>query len=121
QTATRGLRQEQTKPIPYQQTRFWSNVPFLHGPDEAVKYSAMPAPDNAGQPVGKGASVLRDELLRHVDQDDDQARFDFAIQLLDGSRMMGEGQAKDAPFWIENASVEWPETQAPFTVVGRLT
>ena len=118
QTAARGLRQQNTKPIPYQLTRFWSNVPFLHGPDEAVKYSAIPAPDNAGQPVGTGPSVLRDELLRHLDA---PARFDFAIQLLDTSRMTVDGQTKDAPFWIENASVEWPEDQAPFTVVGRLT
>jgi mono/diheme cytochrome c family protein len=121
QTAARGLRQQNTKPIPYQQTRFWSNVPFLHGPDEAVKYSAIPALDNAGQPVGKGQSVLRDELLRHVNQDAEPARFDFAIQLLDTSRMTVNGQKKDAPFWVENASVEWPEDQAPFTVVGRLT
>src|SRR5205814_1708045 len=27
QTAVRGMRQQNTKPIPYQQTRFWSNVP----------------------------------------------------------------------------------------------
>ena len=121
QTAARGLRQQNTKPIPYQQTRFWSNVPFLHGPDDAVKYSATPAPDNAGQPLGKGQSVLRDELLRHVNQDTEPARFDFAIQLLDTSRMTVNGQKKDAPFWVENASVEWPEDQAPFTVVGRLT
>ena len=121
QTAVRGLRQQHTTPIPYQQTRFWSTVPFLHGQDEVVKYSAIPAPDNAGQPVGKGPSVLRDELLRHVNQDTEQARFDFALQLLDPSRMTIDGQKKDAPFWVENASVEWLEDQAPFTVVGRLT
>jgi hypothetical protein len=121
QTAARGLRQQNTKPVPYQQTRFWSNTPFLHGPDEAVKYSAIPAPDNAGEPVGKGASVLRDELLRHLDQDTEQARFDFALQLLDTSRMRVNGQKQDAPFWVENASVEWLEDQAPFTLVGRLT
>ena len=121
QTARRGMRQQRTTPIPYQQTRFWSNVPFLHGPDEAVKYSAIPAPDNAGQPVGKGPTVLRDELLRHLNQDTEQARFDVAIQLLDTARMTVGGQKKDAPFWVESASVDWPEDQAPFTVVGRLT
>ena len=121
QTIARGVRQQNTKPIPYQQTRFWSTVPFLHGPDEAVKYSAIPAPANAGEPVGQGQNVLRDELLRHVSQDAEQVRFDFAIQLLDTSRMTIGGQKKDAPFWIENASVEWPEDQAPFTAVGRLT
>jgi hypothetical protein len=28
---------------------------------------------------------------------------------------------KDETFWVENASVEWPEDQAPFHVVARLT
>ena len=28
---------------PIQQMRYWSNVPFSHGPDDAVKYSAIPA------------------------------------------------------------------------------
>ena len=121
QTARRGMRQQKTRPIPYQQTRFWSNVPFLHGPDEAVKYSAIPALDNAGQPVGTGPNVLRDELLRHLNQDTEQARFDFAIQLLDTARMTIDGQKYDAPFWVENASVDWPEDQAPFIVLGRLT
>jgi hypothetical protein len=66
QTAKRGLQQLRTPIHPYQQTRFWSNVPFLHGADQAIKYSAIPASDNAGEPVGKGPMVLRDELLRHV-------------------------------------------------------
>jgi hypothetical protein len=28
---------------------------------------------------------------------------------------------RDASFWIENASVEWKEAQAPFHMVARLT
>ena len=28
--------------------------------------------------------------------------------------MTRNGQKQDAPFWVENASVEWPEDQAPF-------
>src|SRR5450631_3908145 len=31
---------------PYQQLRYWSTVPFRHGPDDAVKFSAIPSPDN---------------------------------------------------------------------------
>jgi hypothetical protein len=121
QTAARGMRQQRSGLHPYQKTRYWSNVPFQHGQNEAVKYSAIPAPDNAGGPVGKGASVLRDELLRHVDQDPVQARFDFGLQLLEPGRMTVKGQPRDAAFWVENASVEWPEEQSPFHVVGRLT
>jgi mono/diheme cytochrome c family protein len=121
QTAARGIRQLRTPIRPYQQTRYWSNVPFLHGGDEAIKYSAIPAADNAGEAVGKGPMVLRDELLRHLDRDRSQARWDFALQLLDPARMTVEGQRRDATFWVENASVEWPEADAPFHVVGRLT
>ena len=35
--------------------------------------------------------------------------------------MTVNGQTKDATFWVENASVDWPEAQAPFYSVGRLT
>ncbi len=31
------------------------------------------------------------------------------------------GKARDANFWIENASVEWSEAEAPFHRVARLT
>ena len=120
QTAARGIKQQRGPLQPYQQTRYWSNVPFMHGQDEAVKMSARPAPDNAGRPIGKGENVLRDELARHLNEDP-PARFDFAVQLLEPARMTLNGQTRDAAFWIENASVEWPETEAPFHSVGRLT
>ena len=35
--------------------------------------------------------------------------------------MTFNGQRREPSFWVENASVEWPEDQAPFHVVGRLT
>ena len=121
QTARNGLKQERGPVRPYQQTRYWSNVPFLHGQDEAVKFSLIPAPDNGGQPIGKGQFVLRDELARHLTSDPAPASFDFAIQLLEPSRMTANGQTRDPAYWVENASVEWPEAQAPFYTVGRLT
>lgn len=121
QTAVRGIRQERTPLQPYQRTRYWSNVPFLHGDDEAIKYSAIPAIENVGELVGKGPSVLRDELLRHVDQDASQASFDFALQLLEPARMTAGGQMREPSYWVENAAVEWPDGQAPFHTVGRLT
>jgi hypothetical protein len=31
---------------PYQQLRYWSNVPFSHGPIDVVKHSATPSSDN---------------------------------------------------------------------------
>ena len=47
--------------------------------------------------------------------------FDFGLQFLDTEKMTYRGKRRDADFWIENASVEWKETQAPFHTVGRLT
>lgn len=113
---------QQGQPLrPYQQTRFWSNVPFLHGQDEAIKYSAIPRSTNAGQPVAKGENVLRDELARHLTEDPEPAVFDFGVQLLDAERMTHEGKRKDATFWVENAVPEWKENEAPFHILGRLT
>ena len=47
--------------------------------------------------------------------------WDFGLQLLDAGRMTRWGRTRDSSYWIENASVEWDETQAPFFTVGRLT
>ena len=47
--------------------------------------------------------------------------FDFGIQFLDTERMTYWGKRQDANFWIENASVEWNEAEAPFHTVARLT
>src|SRR5437667_10993175 len=47
--------------------------------------------------------------------------FDIGLQFLDADRMTYWGQRRDANFWIENASVEWNEAEAPFHTVARLT
>jgi hypothetical protein len=47
--------------------------------------------------------------------------FDFRVQFLDTKRMTYWGKRRDANFWIENASIEWNEVEAPFHTVGRLT
>ena len=47
--------------------------------------------------------------------------FDFGVQFLDADRMTYWGKRHDANFWIENASVEWNEAEAPFHTVARLT
>jgi hypothetical protein len=46
--------------------------------------------------------------------------FDFGLQLLDTEKMTYWGKRRDAAFWIENASIEWNEAQAPFHTVARL-
>jgi hypothetical protein len=107
---------------PYQQLRYWSTVPFRHGPDDVAKFSAIPCPDNPAHPLQKNnPSGLQDELVRHLNEDGRMSWFDFGVQLLDIRRMTYWGKTHSADFWIENASVEWDEAEAPFHVVARLT
>ena len=115
--------EQQRQPVrPYQQLRYWSNVPFRHGPSEVVKYSASPLAANPAQALAHGnPSALLDELIRHLDNDATMSAFDFAVQFLDTERMTWQGRRRDAAFWIDNASVEWPEAQAPFHTIARLT
>jgi hypothetical protein len=107
---------------PYQQLRYGSNVPFRHGQFDVVKYSATPSPDNPGRPLQRSnPNGLQDELIRHVQQDKKMSSFDFGVQFLDPDRMTYWGKHHDASFWIENASVEWKESEAPFHHVATLT
>jgi hypothetical protein len=107
---------------PYQLLRYWSTVPFRHGPHDVVKFSAMPSPDNPAHPLQKSnPKGLQDELIRHIKEDGQMSWFDFAVQFLDVGKMTYWGKTRDADFWIENASVEWSEAEAPFHTVARLT
>jgi hypothetical protein len=107
---------------PCQQLRYWSNVPFRHGPIDVVKQSATPSPDNPARPLQRSnPNALQDELIRHLNEDSRMSSFDFGLQFLDADRMTYWGKRRDANFWIENASVEWNEAEAPFHTVGRLT
>ena len=107
---------------PYQQLRYWSNVPFCHGPNEVVKQSATPSPDNPARPLQRSnTNGLQDELIRHVKEDNEMSSFDFGLQFLNADRMTYWGKRQDANFWIENASVVWNEAEAPFHTVARLT
>jgi hypothetical protein len=117
-----ALRQAHQPVKPYQHLRYWSQVPFRHGRTDVVKYSATPSANNAARAVQKNnPNALQDEMARHLNEDTKMSSFDFALQLLDTDRMIYRGKRRDAGFWIENASVEWPETQAPFHTVARLT
>jgi hypothetical protein len=116
-----GAWQEHGKTRAYQQLRYWSTVPFRNGPFEAVQYSAIPSADNPAHDLQTGQNALQDELIRHLDEDEQISSFDIALQLLDTKRMTHWGRRRETSFWIENATVEWKEAQAPFHVVGRLT
>jgi hypothetical protein len=106
----------------YQQLRYWSTVPFRHGAADVVKQCATPTPGNtAHPPKRREPNALQNELIRHVNDDSAMSSFDFGLQFLDASRMTYAGRHRDASFWIENASIEWSEQQAPFHTVARLT
>jgi hypothetical protein len=49
------------------------------------------------------------------------SRFDIGLQFLDAEEMTYWGKHRDSSFWLENASIEWKESQAPFHNVARLT
>jgi hypothetical protein len=107
---------------PYQQLRYWSNVPFRHGPVDVVKHSTTPSSGNPASPLNRNnPNALKDELARHVSEDAKMSSFDFGLQLLDTGKMTYWGKPRDADFWIENASVAWDEVEAPFHTVARLT
>jgi hypothetical protein len=107
---------------PYQQLRYWSTVPFRHGPIDVVKYSATPYPDNPTRPLQRSnPQGLQSEVIRHLNEDGMMSSFDFAVQFLDVDGMTYWDERRDANFWIENASVEWKEAEAPFHSVARLT
>src|SRR5271170_1399166 len=121
---TLALDQVQVRqPIkPYQQLRYWSTVPFRHGSEDVVKQSATPSRSNPSRPLnGNNPNQLLDELLRYLREDGAMSSFDFGLQFLDTGRMTYWGKCRDESFWVENASVEWQETQAPFHSVARLT
>jgi hypothetical protein len=121
---TLALAQVQSRQAikPYQQLRYWSTVPFRHGPIDVVKYSATPSPDNPARvPQRNNPDGLKHEMIHHVEHDGKMSSFDFGLQFLDTDRMTYWGSRHDAGFWIENASLAWNEAQAPFHTVGRLT
>ncbi|TVP49340.1 MAG: hypothetical protein EA350_02305 [Gemmatimonadales bacterium] len=120
-TGLRGARQEKRPATGYQRRRYWSCVPFEHGPDEAMKYSAIPDPENPFGGLDGSAGQLRNELMRHLVEDERMSAFDFGLQLLEPRQMTHRGRIRDAAFWVENASVEWNEEEAPFHRVARLT
>src|SRR5271168_3405288 len=52
---------------PYQQLRYWSNVPFRHGSADVAQYSATASSANPARPLDKSnPKALQEELVRHV-------------------------------------------------------
>jgi hypothetical protein len=114
--------QSRQKVRAYQQLRYWSTVPFCHGPVDVVKFCATPSSGNSAHALQRNnPNGLQDELVRHLREDATMSSFDFGVQFLDAGKMTYRGKTRDADFWIENASIEWDESQAPFVTVARLS
>ncbi len=115
-----GGAQKKPASEPFQKMRYWSTVPFALGADEAVKYSLKPCEQNSAQALKHDPNALSLELLRHVSNDSPSC-FDFQVQPLEAAKMKDpKGKARSEQDWVENATLEWPESQAPFYTVGRI-
>jgi catalase len=117
---TRGM---QTQPLrPYQVLRYHSNTPYRHGTRTYVKYCLTPSSNNKSQTLDKkNPNCLQDELIRHLSSGEEAGSFDFGIQFLDIEKMTYRGKHYDTNFWLENASVEWHESESPFYTLATLT
>ena len=119
------LGADQQRPLyaAYQNMRYWSSVPFKYGPDQAIKYSFKPCQSgNLSKPLTADPNTLSLELARHLSSDETMACFDFQVQVLDEEKMTNHwGKKFSRQDWIENATWEWNEQQAPFVTIARLT
>jgi hypothetical protein len=91
------------------EVQYYSNVPFLLGPDQAVQYSLKPSCLGLTKiPHRPAENYLRDAMIRTLDAG--EWTFDFMVQV----------QADPFRMPIENASVKWPESMSPYIPVARL-
>lgn len=87
--------------------QYWSTTPSRFG-QAAMKFSLRPPPDSTPPVRAKSADKLRIALKEHLQQR--EARFDFLVQL----------QADPLTMPIEDPTIEWDESVAPFQKVGTL-
>ena len=88
---------------------YWSTTPYLFGPGRAVKYHARPSSGRTSvKPSTLTDTYLTDALRSHLETAD--ASFDFMVQF--------QVDAERTP--IEDATVEWKETDAPWVSLARI-
>jgi hypothetical protein len=91
------------------ESQLYSCTPFLHGESQAVHYSAKPrSPRDSSIPAFASDNYLREALIRTLSQGD--VEYDFMVQL----------QTDPHRQPIEDASIEWKESETPFIPVARL-
>jgi catalase len=81
--------------------RYWSQVPYRLGP-HVVKYSARPATPAPTWPASTSPDFLRTRLADRLSRE--SVSFDFMVQL----------QTDPASMPVDDATVLWDETRAPF-------
>jgi catalase len=87
--------------------RYWSQVPFRLGP-HVVKYSLRPLDPSPYEATGSTPGFLRERLAERLAAAD--ARFELLAQ-----RFVDEARTP-----IEDATIDWPEREAPFERVAVL-
>jgi len=91
------------------ESQLYSCTPFLHGEGQAVHYSVKPRSSRQSPiPVFASDNYLREALIRTLSQED--VEYDFMVQL----------QRDPYRQPIEDASIEWRESETPFIPVARI-
>lgn len=88
-------------------TRYWSQTPYHLGP-HVVKYSAIPTSPGPALSATGSPDYLRENLAARLRAGD--ATFDFAVQC----------QTDPASMPIDDATVVWDESAAPFQKVATI-
>jgi hypothetical protein len=100
--------QARQQPTSHLDIPYWSTTPYLFGPGRAVKYIVRPCEMTAAPTRTVTDTYLTDALRERLRKGD--ACFDFGIQLQTDARTMP----------IEDATVEWKETDSPWHMVARI-
>ncbi|MGC0422490.1 hypothetical protein [Embleya sp. AB8] len=105
-----GLAKAVITPTSPADIRYWSNVAYLLGPDQVVKYVLVPTSTyTSPKPEKHDDDYLGTHLQEHLSQTD--ATFDFMVQLRTDPDTMP----------VEDIAVEWKEDAAPLVKVATLT
>ncbi|MFS1514519.1 catalase family protein [Chengkuizengella sp. SCS-71B] len=89
--------------------RYWSTTPYMFGENNVVKYSIIPKSTyKSTLPNELTNTYLTDNIEKHLKEH--EASFDFMIQFQKDPFLMP----------VEDAGVEWKETDSPFIKVATL-
>ena len=91
------------------ESQLYSCTPFLHGEGQAVHYSVKPLSTRQSPiPTFPSDNYLREAMIQTLREED--VEFEFLVQLQRDSHRQP----------IEDASIEWKESETPFVPVARL-